>query len=98
MKHTDIGTLAYRGGAPPADPLERAQYYMMQRLYELHKRGTLTKEDGAYLKKLVLCYESLEKQARLELLDSFALSWYKEDLRRFKPEIKAISVIYAEEL
>lgn len=98
MKHTDIGTLAYRGEPPPADPLKRAQFYMMQRLYELHRRGKLPVEDGSYLKKLVLGFDELDNPARLKLLDTFIESWSSEDLQKYESEIKSVSRLYLEVL
>ena len=94
----DIVRAAYTGEPPPTDPFERAQYYMLQRLYSLYRRGKLPKPDAAHLKGLVLDYRRLDKPTRLVLLDSFIKSWSAEDLHRYKPEIKAVSKIYLEEL
>ncbi len=94
----DLARAAFKGEPPPPDPLGRAQYYMMQRLYELHRRGTLSKANASYLKGLVLNYGEMGKLSRRELIDSFIGSWSREDLQRFKPEIKALSLIYLEEL
>lgn len=97
-KNGSLSRAAYRGEPPPADPLDRAQYFMMQRLYRLYERGALPKEDAAHLKGLVLGYEKLDSPIRLDLLDSFLESWGNEDLQGFRAEIKAISAIYLEEL
>ena len=98
MPAYNIARAAYRGGPPPKGPLERAQYYMLRRLYELHGRGTLPKADAAHLKGLVLDWEKLPSPARRELLDAFIGSWGGEDLRRFTPEIKELSKLYVKEL
>ena len=94
----NIAKSAYLGKPPPADPLERAQYHMMKRLYELHRRGKLPVEDGSYLKKLVLGFDELDNPARLKLLDTFIESWSSEDLQRYESEIKSVSRLYLEVL
>lgn len=93
----DIALLAYRGDPPPDGTLERAQYYMCARLYQLHERGKLPKSNAANLKRMVLNFENLRRETQRELLDSFLKSWGKEGLHGFKTEIKSISKLYLKE-
>ena len=93
----NVAKMAYSNKEPPADPLERALYHMFRRIYELHQRGEITKEDGIYLKKRVLGFDGLDEPERLHLLDLFIESWSREGPEKYKAEIKAVSAIHAGE-
>ena len=92
-----IAKMAHSGKEPPADPLECALYHMFRRIYELHQRGEITKEDGAYLKKRVLDFDSLDEPGRLHLIDLFIESWSRDGPQKYKAEIKAVSAIHTGE-